>query len=518
MVGAVFTVAGLLCVPQGRAAEPAPEPAAAETSAAAPAAGSEAPETSAKEEAATEQARPWISGSVETTLDLEHSGRDSDAHLDEFLNVNVDPPKCEHLHLRGSVWAIEDLDGKERLSSSLRGLDDTSDRFVDVRLLSLYLEADDLWGSSELRLGRQRILENPVYPRIDGLYFKQQQARWDWYVFGGARASLYEDAHKDAVAGGGFSVSPTNTTRVALDGYYGEEHRARHDEVYLGRVAERLGLSYPRDVREAIDAHTVAVTVTQRLTSRHSLYGRYTWYDGESDALQVSATGFFTKRDLSYDLTYSRRLSLLDDRPSDVSGYYRVLGQLNEYQDVLGTLNIPLNSRFSLTLEGQYHDSDNDTLESGNRDYQRYGAILNATELPHGFEASLGLENWDVSQGENTWTVTGEVARKWQKMRWALGADYAAYEDRYRLYQPQYLWANKLLVALVPGLYPNYRPLVALFDVAVIETHENIHSIYTTCDYEVKDNQDLRVQVRYEEDDSPDSPYWRIEARYCLRF
>jgi hypothetical protein len=457
----------------------------------------------------------WIDGRLDVGIDARRTDRDSDVELEQYLSVDIKPPKYEKLSVRGALWMIEDVDGRESGTSTLRNLNDASSGSVRARLLYLYLEADDILGDSTLRIGRQRILESTIYNRIDGIYFKKRMETWDWYAFGGARASIYNDVHNDHVLGGGIGWRPLATTRIALDFFYGEEHR--DDEVRLTPLAWLLRAPYPRRVQSHIDSRQVALSVSHQIALKHHLFGRYTWHEGDSDEFEISATGVVTARDVVYDLSYRKRLNLLTDRTSDVTGYYRVLGALNEYDDIQGALHVPLNDRFTLSFELQWHDTDGDR-DLGNRDYERYALVLGASDLGPGIDAELALELWDVSDGESTWAITGEVSKAWEALELTLGADFERFEDRIVLHRPEARNIARLLNVLNPAVFPRYNPLVPFLDTRTLDYHENIYSFYLRADYALDEKQSLWAEISFEEDDGPDSPYWRFQAEYSIRF
>jgi hypothetical protein len=279
-----------------------------------------------------------------------------------------------------------------------------------------------------------------------------------------------------------------------------------------------LGLNFPRRVKTDVDSRQVSLTMTHYLNPRHSLYGRYTLHDGNSDELQLSATGAFTQRDIVYNVTYRRRLDLLEDRTNDVTGYYRVLGVWDEYDDLFAAVQIPLTEKLSLGLENQIHESHGDDLNDTNRDYWRSAVVLTVDELAPNLDLTTSLEYWDVSDGEGVWAVTGEVTKTWERWRLALGADFERYEDRYVEYRPEYFWAHQGLAFILPRYYFGTFPWFRFFDTGVVETHENIYTVYGKVNYKIDENQDTWLRLTFEEDDGPDSPYWRLQAGYSLRF
>lgn len=419
--------------------------------------------------------KEWFAGELQLGLDAARSSRDGDITLDQVLRLKIDPPKHERFHIRTTLWTIEDLDGREDPTSTLRRLNDASGSSVQVRLLSLYLEVDDVGGGSTLRLGRQRITDGVVYNRIDGAYYKLRRARWEGYAFGGARASVYEDAHQDLATGAGLSVRLPTKTRLGVDFFYGADER------------RRLGSS---DLETSI----TSVSLYQALTSRHSIFGRATWNATDIDELRFSVQGFFTESEIVYTLSYYNRLSTLTERATDVSDFYRVLGEFNQFQDVHALVDIPITKRFGLGLEAQVHDAENASLQSGNRDFQRYGMSLDFYDLRGHYDTSLILDYWNADFGEGQWTVTGEVSREWERTKTTLGIDYDRFEDRVTNFDP------------------------TLQSVLFVETHENIYSFYVKVEHEINEQHRVRVRALFEDDDGPDSPYWRLRAEYTLSF
>lgn len=504
--------------------EAAPEPKveAEPPSSAAGTEGQVAGETESEPEETQPAAGRWIRGSFDAGFDGTWSDGGSDIDFDQTLRLRLDPPQYPRLHVRGAVRLEEDLDSDDYYESELRDFDDTTDSDVRANLLHLYVDIDDLWGDSVLRLGRQRIAESPLYNRVDGLYFKQRLPGWEWYVFGGARASNYYDTHEDAVLGAGVAVQVTPVTRVALDAFYGDEDR---DEDIRVRPLYRLfDLQFPRRVEENIDNNYVSLSVWQWFTPNISFFGRLGVQDGNLDDLVLSVNGQYEPWDVSYEATYRGQLDENGDQVNDLTSYYRILGEYEEYNDLLVAVHKPLNEVYTVSLEGQWHNSSAGGDETwANRDFQRYALILSADELVPTVDASVALEYWDVDQGESTWAVTGEVSKTWERLELILGADYERYEDRVIEYNPWVFIGSQGLSALapfvgLPPLGPGYNPIVYLFDTRAVEMHENIYSLYGKVEYELAEDQELALKVTFEEDDGPESPYWRVQAGYTINF
>ncbi len=461
------------------------------------------------------EAKPWISGRFDVGFDTEWSDYETDIDLFQKLQLRIDPPNHDKIHVRTSLWLDEDLDSDRHSYGALSDINDASDSNVSLRLLYLYLDVDDLWGDSTLRIGRQRIQDGAAWNRIDGVYFKKRMPRWDIYAFGGARASVYADTHDDGVAGGGVSLRPFASTRIALDAYIGEEHRLYKDTRSLDRLFSFIFSSVPDD---KLQDSLVSLSLWQSITPNTRLFARYSLQDGEHSEVSIAATGYVPALKLTYDVSYRSQLDDISDSISDLVGYTRILGNENAYQNFMVVLHRPLTEKFSLSLEGEIHDAENDSIFTANRDYTRYAVILAASDLFEVYDASVAFENWDGNSGDGFWTVSGEVARNWDKVRLAIGADFERYKDRLIAYNSLPLEIDDAITSLLPFTYPGLRPWVWLTDTMVVETSEDVRSVYAKLKWELKENQDLTARVVYENDDGPDSPYWRVRANYSIRF
>lgn len=478
------------------------------------------PDESARpaEEAAETPSFKWYKGRIGVGLDTAWADDESDAVLDQTLELSITPPDLRWMRFDGSLWLQEDLDGEEPPYSTLRGIQDSYDSDVRAMLYQLNVSMDDLWGDSVLRIGRQRILEGPAFNRVDGVYFKQFLPQWDWYAFAGWRASLYEATFADTVAGGGASYRPTRATRIALDLYYGEEDRTRGESVNRGPLANLLDWDFPRRVERDLSDTLVSLSMYHDFPHNIHGYGRLNWQDGDFDELLLNVTGFVPTWDVTYEAAYRRRTQAAYDRVQDLPHFYRVLGEHAEYDNLTLAVHKAFAERYATSVEFELNDADEDDWWQGNRDYTRYGLYLAATPLIEKIDAELGFERWDTNGGEGTWAVVGEVARTWGPVRMALGADFERFEDRLVEYRP-WLWPlHDTWVRVNPFAFQGYAPIVRLFDTYAVQTHENLHTVYVEGGWSLRENQDVNLRVSYEEDDQPESPYWRVEAAYELRF
>lgn len=459
-----------------------------------------------------------VSGALRVGVDYANADGESDLDSYQSLRLRLDPPKHENIHVRAMAYFHEDLDSGESRYSVLRDINDTYSSDVRARVHSLYVEFEDLWGDSSLRLGRQRITEGIAFNRIDGAYFRKNYGRWNWYLFGGLRASVYEHRFDDTTAGGGFAVQIVPTTRVAVDAYYGEESRRRGEQVRRGGLARWLGLNFPRRVKADVDDRQIGFSLWHDFTPNHRAFARYTLNDGRGDELLLNATGYIAPWKVTYDIAYRQLVNRREDRVNDLTSFYRILGIQEEYKHAYFALHRPFRERYVVSLEADVRDTENDSRFTGNRDFQRYAVALDVLDLPWNLETSTALERWEVDGGEGSWAVTGEIRKAWEKVNARLGVDYERLEDRIVEYDPRPFIFYQLYVYLTPGVFPGFTPWVHIFDTQNVRIREDIYSAYTRVQWNVRENQDLTFRVRYEEDDGPQSPYWRFRIEYDIRF
>ncbi len=466
--------------------------------------------------------RGWITGGYyEAGIDAAGARWNTDIDLHQNLRLQLAPPGNDRLRFDGWVWFNADLDSRQRPSSVLRDINEaTWGSRVRARVPHLYVEMDDLWGDSTLRLGRQRIREGVSFSRIDGAYFKQSREEWDWYAFLGSRASLYDERlFRDPVLGGGVSRRLFPTTRVAVDAYYAEQRRRRSEVVRPGLIPRLLGRPFPQPVSRKVSDNLHTVSLWQDLGQYHRLFGRFTVNNGRADELILDLTGLYAPWELSYQVTYRTRMQRLRDRVNDISYFYRVLGPYERFDHWLASVQRPLTERLTLSLEAELHRTENgDAPYTINRDYERYAAILSMSDLGPGLDVSTALERWKVDGGESLWAVTGEVKKEWDQLEAALGLDYQRYKDVLVQYNPFPFMVYQGLVYSLPGVYPGFAPGVRLFDEWTVTTRENVYGAYARIHWDVADNQEIRTRITYEEDDGPESPYWRVRSEYTFRF
>lgn len=478
---------------------------------------SDAVETHEADADAPEKSR-WIHGTYETGIETVWNDSESDLELHQNIRVNADPPSIPKLHLHGSMWTTEDLDGDESSNSSLYGIDDTYDGDIRARLLELYAQIDDIFEGATLRIGRQRILDGPLPNRIDGVYFNWNKDRWDVYAYGGARASIYDSDENDLALGAGATYRLTRTTRVGFDAFYGNERR-KDDDVYS--VSLRSRLLYGNSGRSSaaeLDNHLFAVSLYQSFAQNHWLSARIKFQEGGADEMALDLSGYFERADLTYLISYHNQLDRVEDRINQLTGYYRVLGAQERYHHLHVDLSRPLTAKLTLGLQSDWHLASNESVYTANRDYFRVATMLSGKDLYKGIGFSLALEHWNATGDDRFWLVTGEVGRKWSKFDLALGADYEQYRDEVVDYNS---WPNRLNIAsflLIPGISPHFSPGVLATDTQTVVTRENIYSVYLRFKYDINDTQRLKTRVTFEEDDGPDSPYWRVQASYEIDF
>ncbi len=457
--------------------------------------------------------RRWYRGTFETEMDTVFSRSDEDIDFSQFLRLEVDPPQYSRLHLRGSLWLHQDLSSDRDKPNTLRDINDASSADVQARLLYLYAKIDDALGTnSELRIGRQRIQEGATYNRIDGLYGRKRVGQWEGYAFVGARASIYRDTTDDLVLGGGLAWIPTPHTRIALDGYYAEESRYG-----VSDRSRRFG-GWIRPVASELNDSKTTLSLWHNFGVNTRLFARIGMLGSDVDELSLSLNGYIPRLDLLYDLHYRQLFETTGDTTADLSPFYQILGQYREHQTLYLGLHRPLTESVTLTLEGEIRNAENDDFYSGNRDYVRVGTVLYVDDVFQEVDVSTSLEYWDVSGGEGTWTVTGEISRSWGTVDGRFGVDYVRYKDRVVEYDQRAALVDAALVAFVPGIYPGFSYAARRASTRIVDTRENVYSVYAEVEWAFQEDQDVYTKISFEEDDSPDSPYWRIRAGYRLRF
>lgn len=463
-----------------------------------------------------------FSGRFDAEFDGRWSNHDRDIDIDQSLDFRLGHRSKPNISLHGSLWVIENVSESDR-DSSLSGLKGSADSDVLIRPLHLYLQFDDVWGDSTLRVGRQRILEGPVYNRLDGVYFQKRLNKATWYVFGGWRASLYDESHDDPAFGAGISYRLTPRTRVALDAYHVDEHRHGNPRFHRYRLTNLLYPDYPRDRVDDIEQTLVSLSLWHDLTNNMRLFGRYTWHEDAGDELRLELTGYVPTWDVTYEVAYRGLLDDDEDRISDTAGFYRILGPQASYDNIFMAAHKPIGERFTISLDAEIHSASDSDYPGYNRDYTRASLTATAEDLFWDVDATASIEKWAVAGEEDAWAITGELARTFGPVDVSLGADFERWVDEYRTYNPWPLRRTRaaaafpLTPAAISGLLNN-NFLVRLQDVRTRRVRENVYAIFFSADWHVHDNQDIRLDVTYEDDDSGESPYWRARAGYTLRF
>lgn len=494
-------------------AEPAPEPEPAPEGAVAPA----EPVTPAEDAPETPK-HDWVHGGFETGFDAAWDDSGSDLELYQILRLRVTPPGTPKLQIHSTTWLTEDLDGDEARYSTLYSVDDTYGGAVRARVLDLYLQADDVLGGAQLRVGRQRILDGPLYNRIDGLRLRWDKPRWDAYFYAGSRASLYEDPFRDFVVGAGAGYRFLTDTRVGLDMFYGEEDRNSDEIVRRGWYGSLLGLRYPRTVETRVEDKTLGLTLHHRFNENHWLDAQFLLHDDGANEYSMDLTGLIARWDLTYLLNYRFQFDRVTDRVNNLTGYYRILGDLAQYHHVHAGVQRPINKVLTLGLEGDVHVASDEGYYNANRDYFRLATVLSAKDIGKGVGFNVALEHWNASGNDGSWTVTGELNRKWKAFDWGFGVNYEQYRYEYVDYDPWPKWLKTGAVLALPGLYPSFSPLVALNDTNKVVAREEIQTVYTRFAWKIDERQQLSSRLSFEKDDGPYAPYWQLRVSYEIEF
>lgn len=514
---------------------PAPEPSAEQSDAT-----TEDKETESDEPAGANE-KKWISGEFNADIDAIWSEDNREVDLDQTLKLNLEIPGYENFHIKSMFWLREDIDSDNERRNPLRDIDDNEGSDVTGDVLYLHLDIDDLWGDSLLRIGRQRIQEGPSFARIDGLYFKKSLGAWDWYVFGGWQASLYDQSFDDPAVGAGVAWQVSANTRVALDAYYLEEDRIHYEHYYRPRLSDLLYNDYPRGTDNEIDDSVVSLSIWQAITQNLRLMARLDIHDGSHSELTLQATGYVPSWLLSYELTYRGLYGDLEDRASSLTSFYRILGPEQSYDDFMLVLHRPLTDKITLSIEGEIRSVDNDYPRWGwsywdqafeypdksNQDFVRYAANVSADDLVWGLDGNVSFEYWDIDEFEDSWNVGGEIGKSWEEFTLTLGVDYRHYETLDSDYNIWPYARNQFRRALasiggntspINTFYYDANFTVRLRDVKPVEYSDDIIAVSLEGKWAFSENQSLSLGVTYEDDDTDDSPYWRIQSGYSLKF
>lgn len=460
----------------------------------------------------------WYAGQLELNADAEWSDGGSDIDLDQTLRLNIDPAEYPKLHLRSSFWLHEDVGGDD--DGIHADLFDAWGNDVEARVMHLYLEVDDLWGNSTLRIGRQRILEGPYFNRIDGAYFKKEMPRWSWYAYAGWRASHYQESHDDPAYGGGVSYNVLPGTRVALDAYQVKEERRELYVYRRRRFSDFLNDEFPRKVEESFTDTSVSVSLWHDITPNLRFFGAYRWHDGDGDELHLELSGFVPSWELAYDITYRKRMDVARDRQTDRTAFYRVLGRLEEYDSWAISLHKPVLDWITVSLDAEIRDVDGSEHRVNGRDFLRYGGNIHFEDFWWELDADLSAEKWDVDGAEEGWSINAELSRPFGAHEVTVGAGYENYTDEFYGYNFFPNWINQIRIVALPNASPvltnNFT--VNLRDVQRYETHQDIYSIYADWEWDLTESHSFDAGVSYEIDDSSESPYWRVKAGYTFKF
>lgn len=465
----------------------------------------------------TNSGRKWVDGRLESGLDAAWEEAGSDIALYQLLRLRILPPDAPKLRINTSLWLTEDLDGDEDRYSALYGIDDTYGGDVRLRVLEFNLEARDVLHGGTLRLGRQRILDGPLYNRIDGAHLRWDKTEWDLYAYAGTRASLYEDPFDDIVLGAGAGYKPTVNTRIGVDLFRGEDDRAG-EAVRRGWLVSWLGLPYPRRIETHVEDLLLGLSLSQRFSEYHWLQAQLLLQDDGAHEYTMELSGLVEGWDLNYLLSYRYQFERVRDRVEDRSGYYRILGGYDPYHHIHAGIQRPIAEKLLLGIELDVHDAADSDHASVNRDYYRLAAVLSSRDLDRGLGFSVSLGYWEPSGRDTSWTLTGEVNKKWNAFEWGLGADYEQYRYEYVDYDPWPKWTKTAAILLLPGIYPGFSPWVWLNDTREILAREEIYAIYTRFGWKIDAKQRLSAKVTFETDDGPFAPYWRFRAAYELQF
>ena len=253
--------------------------------------------------------------------------------------------------------------------------------------------------------------------------------------------------------------------------------------VARARRSSLLG-GFNRPIANEINDSRVTLSLWHSFGVNTRLFARLGTLGGDVNELVLSLNGYIPRLDLLYDVDYRQLFDTTGDTTADLSPFYQILGQYRQHKTLYIGLHRPITKRVTLSLEGEIRDAKNDDFYTGSRDYYRLATVLYVEDLYREFDVSTSLEYWDTSEGEGYWTVTGEVERKWETVKWRAGVDFVRYKDRVIEYDYRTARLNDAIVALLPGVYPGRSFFAQYAATRVVDTRENVYSIFTDIEWE----------------------------------
>jgi len=402
-----------------------------------------------------EQSKLHFSGRLSTRYRAQWNRDDRDHDILQYLNFDLDNLFTPKVSLHGFLRAGEDVDDRDPIF-------DWTNYDVQDRVYVLYLEAKEVPAHSTVHIGRQ-YYEGLEGVQFDGLRFMRNEAKWlSWEVFGGRYVTLYDrDLRQNTkVSGAQVTSRPFRTTSLS-----GE---------YL-----RL-MDFPRG-----DDDYVNVAYRQTI-GKLNLFTQYSVLNGQPKDLSARAF-WLLEGGWVVSAKYFRLLHALEELSNEFDPYYPIFGPYMRFDQYNLDVTKYFGEHFSVSAGYSGRRLSDGSDESvANREFDRYCGSLSVRDvLARGLGFSTMFERWLATDDEGTYSVGGEVSYTLKK-KWdvSLGTYYSKYK----------------------------------YDVDLVTERIDVRTWYARLKYTFKPNLHFSLRGEREDDNSPESPYGKIELRVTYEF
>jgi len=401
------------------------------------------------------RSKPILSGRISTRYRTQWNKDDSDHDLLQYLSFDLRNVFTPKLSLHGFLRGGEDLDDKDPIF-------DWTNYDVQDRIYDLYLEADSVIPRSVFRVGRQ-YYDGLEGVQFDGLRFMRRESKWlSWEVFGGRYVTFYDrDLRQDTrVSGAQITTRPFQMTSLSAE--------------YL-----RL-MDFPTG-----DDDYLSFVVRQHLNSLN-LFAHYSVLNGESKDLSARAYWLLGKG-WQVSAKYFRLFHALEELSNEFDPYYPLFGAYMQFHQYDVDVTKYFGKSFSVSAGYTGRELADDAGEGvANREFDRYYGSFSAQDvLVPGLRFSATFDRWMASADEENYSVGGEVA--------------------YRV--------GKRLDVSAGTYYSKYK-----YDIDTVTERVDVRTWYTRLRYRFSRKADVSLRGEREDDDSPESPYGKVELRMTYKF